>query len=137
MNQKNHRWIRHWLYFRGAGGSIPPPPQSLARCLLPLSSHKKNSRCGHEKYSGMLLILAQAALASTTSPLPAFQAGYMYVLPVHSLHIPSLICVIIFSNRPRSAGSVVCTFQFLSASQCCQLQFCDDYGKHSQNACYP
>ena len=45
---------------------LPPPPtldynaQGCLTALLPLSSHKNKSLCGHEKYPGMLLILAQA-----------------------------------------------------------------------------
>ena len=66
--------------------SLPPPPtldyntQGCLAALLPLRSHKKNGRCGHEKYSGMLLILAQAGpLNLALLPPPAFHAVYMYI----------------------------------------------------------
>ena len=42
--------------------------------------------------------IGHAHNSSTASSLPTFQAGSMYVLPVPSLHIPSLIRVIFLTG---------------------------------------
>ena len=92
------------------GGLSPPPPKfSLQQTnnnrhgclaeLLPLSSHKRNSLCGHEKYTGMLLILAQAGPLNLALLPPSLH--FMLYVPAPCMFPRCILICVVFLTGPE------------------------------------